>query len=328
MLDCMAEGIEYTVCGVDRNPGLENLLTADQWAAVKTRYNGNEGMARTATSAMAVALLKQPFCDFLLDHVVQARAAYPQGVRMQAYNGPELDGFDPWNMYDEEYRQFWRDIGVDVPHGGANPVALNDLIRNNYDSYANQVKAIWGSPWLGKTTHMYEYIGSWGQRMYVAPGPDSMQEPIITEWGAHRFECNNLVNVFQTLPIRMIEHNAQKGVQVTDATGTYNVLEAFLHEPLDSRFIDLWQQGRTQLLWNSRQYSALVLSMTDNRHGWVPWSGVFMDAPVATAIQETMRSLSGAGGSSQPGNGRRGGSTGRRNLNVWTSDHVNERRAA
>lgn len=301
--ECLEQGIQYTINAVFVNHGIQNHLTADQWAAVRARYNGNSGYAMIATAAMAIGLNKQPFCNFILDQAQQQRAAYPQGVRMQAFNGPEIEGFLPWNMYDEEFRAFWRSIQVDVPEQGPDPAPLNSWIKSNYENFRNQVKSIWGSPWLDRSTHMYEYIGSWGQRLYVSPAPNEEQQPIITEWGANRNECQNLVNVFRTLPVRMIEHNASAGVLVTDSTGSYNILEMFLHEPLDRRFIDLWQQGRTQLLWNPRQYTALISSMTDNRGHWEAHSGVFMEPNIAKAILETMQSLSGGSGQSAPPRG-------------------------
>lgn len=289
MEECLEMGIEYTITGADRNPGLENLISAEQVNALLTRYP-KMGDVRTVITVIGCGLNIPTIRSFLLDNIAAMRGIFPQGVRMQAWNGPETEGAIPWNLYDPEFRQYVADLGFPMP-GNLDPVSdeLNIVVKNHYDSFKAQAQSIWGSPWLGESVHVYWRDSQWGNKPLYTPWQPSRWVPVITEYGVNHYQVADLPNAFLTMPNRIIQEYAQAGVFVADDAGVWNVQELFLHEPLDPGWIDLWQNGDTRALWNPEAYARLKEAHAGGPRGpWPEYGAVMLDRTTAAAVTQAM----------------------------------------
>lgn len=327
--ECLEQGIEYTIVGADRNVGLENLVSADQWAALMARY-GKADDARRAIAAIGIGADDPIIRGWLLDSVSYLRGLFPAGVRLQPYNGPELDGAAPWNMYDEDFRDYARSIGFPMPTELSDPEQMNALVAANYESFKGELSALWGTLVMPDACHPYKYSSQWGTIIHYYPWQPERWTPYISEFGVNRFDVNNWAQELQQMPIKMIQDYAFNGHEVVDSTGVrYNILEMFLHEPLDPGFFDLWQRGDTRPLWNPRRFAQLKASMTDGRQAPTPYSAVMMDPAAGPAMQSVIRQLtSESRGASRGGNGYDRGRGSGRWFSQTPSGYFDQRRAA
>jgi hypothetical protein len=279
--DCLAKGIEYTICPVAYNPTLDDFVTTEQFNAIYSKYNGRIFDTRAVICALGIGLNMQPIRDHLLGVVSWMRDLFPQGVRMQAFNGPELDGYQYWNLYDPDFRAWARSIGFPAEEGDG----INELIHQNYESFKAQERAIWGEPFLDQGAHHYAWANSVA---YVGVSP------YVTEYGVNRYQVSDLKAAFETLPNRIINYTAQNGVQITIEGEYFNVLEMFLHSPIDPRFLDLWLvENGTKALWNPSLYRRLLKKSDSSRNTMNEFDGVMMDTRLASVVTRTSKRLRG-----------------------------------
>ncbi|MCH8273287.1 MAG: hypothetical protein IH851_00655 [Armatimonadetes bacterium] len=283
--ECQEAGIEYTFVAADAEPGVEDLVTSEQKAALMQRYDGNINNVRRAITSIGIGADISHIRDFLLDRIMWMRGQFPQGVRMQPYNGPELDGYRHWNMYDLEFRGFARGVGFQVPEESGPGFAQPDtIIRQNYDDFRLAAKAIWGEPWLNTSNHVYEFDG---RVRYTGA-----MTPHVTEFGVDLYSVPNRADAFRTLPLRIIQATADAGIEASSPGGVWNVKEIFLHAPLDGRWKRvLWRGGDTRPLWDPVLYQAFLDSQGRQ---WLNYDAVMMEPGIPEAIGDVMRVL-GAG---------------------------------
>lgn len=288
--ELMAEGIEVTLTTANCNPGLENLVSPTQWQALLNRMNGNVAFARTAVGAIGVGTNITSIKDFFRSQCQYMRGLFPQGVRMEPFNGPEYQQQGIWwSLFDGDFRQFAASIGFNVdPIDGQIP-EVNSTLANQYIGFGNELKAIWGTPWLDNSAFAYVNMVNQQPNYYLAPFDQRIWSPIITEYGIIK-DANNRSGRFLTMPYDIINSLANAGIQVTTGGKTYNCLELFLHAPIDGRFLQVWQWGDTRMLWNPRQYQQLV--QREYTQGVMDdYMGVMMDATMSRNISQVGKTL-------------------------------------
>lgn len=279
--DCLERGIEYTICPVAYNPTLDSFVTTDQFNAIFAQYNNRVFDTRAVICTLGIGLNIPSIREHLLGVVSWMRDLFPQGVRMQAFNGPELEGYTYWNLYRPEFREWARSLGFPVEDGDG----VAEVIHNNYTSFKEEAKAIWGDPFLDGGAHHYAWRDSIA---YVGASP------YVTEFGVNRHVVTDVRAKFESLPNQIINYTAQNGIQVEENGTYYNVTEMFMHSATDPRFLDLWlAENGTKALWNPGKYRSLLRRSDSRRNTMNEFDGVMMDSRVATAITRASRRLRG-----------------------------------
>ncbi len=288
--ELLAEGIEPTIATANCNPGLENLVTPTQWQALLNYMNGNIGFARTAVGTLGIAANITSIKDYFRNQCQYMRGLFSQGVRMEPFNGPEYQQQNIWwSVFDGGFRQFAASIGFNVDPIGGNIPEVNSNLATEYMNFANELKAIWGTPWLDKSAFAYINLVQGQNNYYIAPFDERIWSPVITEYGIIR-TASNRAGKFLTMPYDIINSLANAGIQVTSNGKTYNCLELFLHAPLDGRFLHVWEWGDTRMLWNPRQYQQLV--QREYTQGQLDdYAGVMMDATLSRNISQVAKTL-------------------------------------
>lgn len=278
--------VSYLFTGADRTPGIENFISPSAWAGIRQRYP-DIGDSRRCLTAIATGSNMRDINEFMLDHVQMLRNLMPANARMQAFNGPELLGYLKWNMFDPEFRQWVRSIGLPAPPPVNDP-SIEAEIWSNYRNFRNQMKQIWGDEWVYDSSHVYAYDGPIGQAVYFAPWPGG--NPVITELGVSRYAVNNPPSWWDRVIDESIQYWASLGLQwIGRDRYMYNVEEFYIHAAIDPRFFDLWLTGETEALWDQAPYQQLLQRMLgSDRQGFPEYDAVMLDPAMESAVLQMM----------------------------------------
>lgn len=279
-------GVSYLFTGADRTPGVENFISPSAWAAIRQRYP-DVGDARRCLTAIATGSNMQSLNEFMLDHVQVLRNLMPSNARMQAFNGPELLGYLKWNMFDPQFRQWVRSIGLPAPPPVNDP-GVDAEIWTNYRNFRSQMKQIWGDEWVYESSHVYAYDGPIGQAVYFAPWPGG--NPVITELGVSLYAVDNPPSWWDRVLDETVEYWASLGLQrVGRDRYIYNVEEFYIHSAVDPRFFDLWLTDETEALWDQNLYRQLLERMLGtDRQGFPEYDAVMLDPEMEAAVLRVM----------------------------------------
>ncbi|HWP31360.1 MAG TPA: hypothetical protein VNK96_06520 [Fimbriimonadales bacterium] len=305
--ECLEHGIMYTISGVCFNPGVESLVTETQFNALWNYYSVVDGNVLSNTRggicAIGIGLNIPTIRDFLLNQIAYMRSIFPVGVRMQCWNGPEMDnlgwGFGLWNLFDPAFQQFVFSLGFSFDNvdmsGGWGSEKLKQSVQANFDSFVVQAKAIWGEPFYGTSNHTYWRWGpEFGINIYISPWQLESWTPHHTEFGINKKDIPIRKDYFYNAPFELIKKYAKKGKEFTDQDGKWNIKEINIHQGIDSRFRDLWTKGDTSPLWNPRLYQKLLdeeKKKGSERGEWDPYTGSFMEVGCAFAYARAIREL-------------------------------------
>ncbi|MER3462233.1 MAG: hypothetical protein C4342_04325, partial [Armatimonadota bacterium] len=270
------QGVSYLFTGADRIPGIEHFIPPSAWYAIRQRYPDISDSRRCLT-AIATGANMQSLNAFMLDRVQMLRNLMPSSTRMQAFNGPELLAYLKWNMFDPQFRQWVRSIGLPAPDSDAEVWA-------NYHSFRSQMKEIWGDEWVYDSSHVYAYDGPIGQAVYFAPWPGG--NPVITELGVSLYAVDNPPSWWDRVIDETIEYWASRGLQwVGRDRYMYNVEEFYVHSAVDPRFFDLWLSGETEVLWDRSQYLQLLERVRGtDREGFPEYDAVMLHPDMEPAV--------------------------------------------
>ena len=295
--DCLDHGVEFLITGSDRNIGLENFVTPQQYQAILQKYNGDVDYARRVINTIGTGLNIEPIRNFLLEKIQWYRNVFPQGVRMQCWNGPEMDGFIAWNMYDPGFQDWVKSIGFSFDSVGGGSLGqgenANTTIKQHFDSFRLQAKAIWGEPWLEQNSmHLYWYESDvYGNQIFFTPWQPELWQPNVTEYGVNYYDVPNRKQALQNYLFIVIQKMADHGMEFTFPDGKWNLREVFLHEAVDQRWVDLWVKGDTSPLWSPRTYQRLLAKETTDRKNWAEYSGTLMELGCAAAMTQVISAL-------------------------------------
>lgn len=279
--ECLAEGIEWTICPVSYTPSVEAYVTPQQYGAIATRYNNRVFDIWSVICTLGIGLNMPAMREHLLGVVQFMRDRFPQGTRMQAFNGPELEGYSYWNLYSAEFRNWAQSHGFPVEEGEG----VTEVIRNNYLSFMEEAKGIWGDPFLSEGSHHY----AWSEGVAHVG-----LSPYVTEFGVNRSEFRDVSRAWEPMPNDIINYNARNGLESTSEGQNFNVLEMFVHSATDPRFLDLWlRENGTKPLWKASSYRSLLRRSDSSRNTWNEFDAVMMDSRVATVITRMSRRLRG-----------------------------------
>lgn len=292
------QGVDYLFTGADRTPGMEELIPASAWAAIRERYP-YIGDARRCLTSIAAGAGMTSVTEFMLDKVAFLRGIMPSNARMQAFNGPELEGYLKWNMYDHNFRAWVRSIGLPAPDPVDDP-AMRALVRQNYDNFKNAMKSIWGDNWVYDSSHVYVYDGANGPGVYYYPWPSGHK--VLTEVGVSRVAVQDPAYWFGRVLFDVVQYYASRGLEWLGADRyMYNVEEFYIHSAVDPRFLDLWLSGQTEVLWNPQLYRQLVEGLNgSNREGLPEYDAVMMDESLAAAVLNVMQTFRNNRGTYEP----------------------------
>lgn len=279
-------GIPYLFSAVDRIPGIENFISPQAWAGIRNRYP-DIGDSRRCLTAIATGCNLRPLNDFMLEKVAYLRRLMPPNTRLQVFNGPELLGYLKWNLFDPQFRAWVRDLGLPAPAPVEDP-SINRQIWDNYRSFINAVRSIWGDQVIGDSSHVYAYNGPNGPSVYYYPWPGGHK--ILTEVGVSRYEVPNPPAWFSRILFDAVDYYASRGLQWIGSDGyTYNVEEFYIHAAVDPRYLDLWERGETEALWDPNLYRQLIdRHAGTDRQGFPEYDAIMMDADLASAVLGVM----------------------------------------
>ncbi|RMG22610.1 MAG: hypothetical protein D6724_10095 [Armatimonadetes bacterium] len=292
------QGISYLFTAVDRIPGIEDFISPQAWAGILQRYP-YIGDARRCLTAIATGANLTSLNEFMLEKVAYLRGLMPENARLQAFNGPELLGYIKWNMFDPNFRAWVQSLGLPAPPPVNDP-NVNRQIWDNYRSFINQLKAIWGENWVHDSSHVYVYDGANGPAVYYYPWPGGNK--VLTEVGVSRYDVQDPASWYSRVLFDVVNYYASRGLEWLGSDGyMYNVEEFYIHSAIDPRFVDLWERGETEALWNPVTYRQLVEGLGGtNREGLPEYDAVMMDPDMAAAVLGVMDTFRSNRGTYEP----------------------------
>ncbi|GIV01915.1 MAG: hypothetical protein KatS3mg015_0745 [Fimbriimonadales bacterium] len=291
-------GVPYLLTAVDRIPGIEDFISPQAWMGIRERYP-DIGDSRRCLTAIATGSGMSALNNFMLDKVGYLRQLMPAGTRLQVFNGPELLGYLKWNMFDPQFRAWVRSLGLPAPPPVDDP-NVNRQVWENYRSFIGAVRGIWGNDVIGDSSHVYAYNGLNGPSVYYYPWPGGNK--VLTEVGVSRYEVPDPPAWYARILFDVVDYYASRGLQWQGVDGyTYNVEEFFIHAAIDPRFLDLWEYGQTEALWDPVAYRQLIeRNAGTDRQGFPEYDAVMMDPDLAAAVLGVMDTFRSNRGTYEP----------------------------